>query len=94
MTDTISALDGDVPVYLESSALALWNDALDSFEGIIGDEMEPAQPEQTPLTREQIDEFFPIGMGPYHTIVGEHNILKFVRKIEAAHGIKPAKEQA
>ena len=53
-----------------------------------------AQPEQTPLTKEQIDEFFPIGMGPYHTIVGEHNILKFVRTIEAAHGIKPAEEQS
>ena len=30
--------------------MALWNDALEAFDVVIGDEMEPAQPERVPLT--------------------------------------------
>ena len=140
-----SALDSDVPVYLELNALALVGALLDAQSAIHsmkteaetaaqGDEQmmleaceqisnegldawmaiqatlaaapaaDPAQPERVPLTEKQIVECLVssgcLGVvkmssdsGPYSITRTSGNSENFVRAIEAAHGIKPAKEQ-
>lgn len=51
-----------------------------------------AQPERVPLTDVQIDECLPLGVAGYSALIGDDEIRAFARAVEAAHGIKPAKE--
>ena len=63
--------------------MALWNDALNAFEGIIGDEMEPAQPQASLPTVEQVEASMGMGHGAWD-MVDPNELIKAIVTLAAA----------
>lgn len=63
--------------------MSVWNAALDSFEGIIGDEMEPAQPQASLPTVEQVEASMGMGHGAWD-MVDPNELIKAIVTLAAA----------